>query len=59
MDTHMPFSTTLGSIIHTQSSVSILRIDREIMIRDIMHKMRAEPVATGGLIHLILTTALK
>lgn len=58
MHPHMALSTTSGSIIHTQSSVSILRTDREIMIRDMMHKMRAGPVATGGLIHLILTTAL-
>lgn len=56
---HMLFFTTLESIIHTQRSVSVLRRDRKIMIRDIMHKMSVGPVAIGGLIHLILTTALK
>lgn len=56
----MPLSTTLASIIHTERSISIQRIGREIIIRDIMHKMLVGPGAIGGLIQKPgLTTVLK
>ena len=56
----MPLSTTLESIIHREISISFQRIVREIIIRDIMHKILVGPGAIGEPIQgLGLTTVLK